>query len=287
VLRGVLVVLAQTRQTSEYRPPVIESHKIDSWDALLAELKALRTGWSFRGQEDAEWALTTSLDRSGSLDARVDEAILLDRFQRRARTRLASQLIPDDEDVLAWWAIMQHYGAPTRLLDLTRSPYVALFFAFEMPALSAFDNCRRRTLWAFDVNALQRRAIEVLAEIWRDSPHRKELDDLHWDQREVVRNLYRHDDALGVIVAEPWQFDERQQAQQTQFLVPCAVSQTFEFNLRALEPCPGLVKRFDIAGVLRCEVLSELVRMNVTAASLFPGLDGFGRSMRSYLHAAP
>jgi len=42
---------------------------------------------------------------------------------------IPENLIPDDEDLVGWWQLMQHYRAPTRLLDWTRSPYVATYFA--------------------------------------------------------------------------------------------------------------------------------------------------------------
>lgn len=54
-------------------------------------------------------------------------------------------------------------------------------------------------------------------------------------------------------------------------------------NLVALEPCPGLITKIVIPDRLRATVLAELASMNVTAASLFPGLDGFARSMYSHL----
>jgi hypothetical protein len=65
--------------------------------------------------------------------------------------------------------------------------------------------------------------------------------------------------------------------------MPGDVDQTFMENLSALEPCPALMKKIIIPDILRATVLAELARMNVTAASLFPGLDGFARSMYSYL----
>jgi hypothetical protein len=53
-------------------------------------------------------------------------------------------LIPYDNDAAAWLGLIQHYGGPTRLLDVTGSLYVAFFFAFE-PA-GDYD----RAVWAVD-----------------------------------------------------------------------------------------------------------------------------------------
>lgn len=54
-------------------------------------------------------------------------------FKRRARQALRST--PPDSDILGWLSLMQHYGAPTRLTELSVSSFVACYFAYERASL--------------------------------------------------------------------------------------------------------------------------------------------------------
>src|SRR5262245_22396202 len=78
----------------------------------------------FRGQARADWSLVPSLLRlieQNGLDVGRSlwlEQQLLIEFRASAHLHLGPWILPEDErDVVAWWALMQHYGAPTRLLD--------------------------------------------------------------------------------------------------------------------------------------------------------------------------
>jgi hypothetical protein len=87
--------------------------------------------WWFRGHARAEWDLLPSVRRGYT---REQERYLSNEFFVRAKLRHPN--CPPDEDFAGWLSLMQHYGLPTRLLDWTRSPLVAAFFATE--------SCRRQ-----------------------------------------------------------------------------------------------------------------------------------------------
>jgi len=112
------------------------------WGDFVEWHQALTGRWAFRGQLSSKWNLHSSLDRAvevtgkgptSSFTTHTDRAVtedrLLFRFKQQAHRYL--QYLPDDEDLISWLALMQHHGVPTRLLDWTRSPYVAAYFAFE------------------------------------------------------------------------------------------------------------------------------------------------------------
>jgi hypothetical protein len=102
-------------------------------------------------------------------------------------------------------------------------------------------------------------------------------------QAQLVESLVRSNDTLGIVPAEPWLFDARQTAQQTTFLVQGSVSKDFDCNLEALVPDTNLAFKLILDDGMRATAIADLAQVNVTAASLFPGIDGFGRSMYSHL----
>jgi hypothetical protein len=241
--------------------------------------------WIFRGQANAQWNLETSLDRlstgvewkSTSKRTKLDlEKGLLRKFMRHAQLYETRVPMPKDEDFLEWIALMRHYGAPTRLLDWTYSFWVALLFA----CLPRTDpSASRSCVWAIDATWLKEASLERLRGSGRPDLVDVHEDDRHCRGEDTFEKLYRSGHRF-VLKQNCWRLNERLVAQQGVFLCPGDVECRFDENLKALEPHWGTVQQLRIPRWLQKKALIELRRMNVTEATLFPGLAGFAQSLR-------
>lgn len=245
----------------------------ETWSDAKELLSSFEQGWIFRGQGSNSWGLTTSLERAAgkaglSLLAFYEKWVR-DEFESGAHQYLSSHQVPEDD--IEWLALMQHHGAPTRLLDFTYSPYVAAYFAVE----NATEWC---SVWVVNASWLHfggSREFGVTELDFRDSYHNKGYLEIAFRGTKP-----------WVLPVEPRKKNERLLAQQGLFLLPISQESTFEANLSAaLDGQPNnaydlrYVFRVDISGSARREALQDLRRMNITRATLFPGLDGFAQSI--------
>ena len=109
---------------------------LSSWQEFHQNACSLKSkrGYVWRGQkkdENSGWSLQSSFDRKVQIkDQRAREKKLMhhfDNFKVAMNKSYPSVLPQDDVDV---WALGQHYGLKTPLLDWTLSPYIAAYFAF-------------------------------------------------------------------------------------------------------------------------------------------------------------
>lgn len=114
----------------------IPATKVKNWQHLHDifsndEIFKNQDEWLFRGQRRSDWGLTPSLARLSENET-IDRDLAnrqINQFKYSVRGRVKSISTIEELDV---WAIGQHFGLMTPLLDWSRSPYVSMFFAVEM-----------------------------------------------------------------------------------------------------------------------------------------------------------
>ena len=245
----------------------MHEQRIDTWQAFDA-WGAARDGWAFRGERYASWRLLSSLARRlafcGAARAgwREREERGMRIFRRKAHVYLSDRGVLDDD--LRCLAMMQHHGAPTRLLDFTKSPFVAAFFALE--------------------NASEDAAVYALntPKLWQLSPRFDSSLTRDAIDPRVKGNFARHfavDRQPIIWFGDPLDMDRRLVAQSGLLVLPGLLDAPLDELLGSYDSDEPLIERAVLSVALRREAMHALYRMNITQATLFPDLEGLARSI--------
>ncbi len=253
------------------------TYPISRWQDLISVLEQMQIHkddlvWYLRGQADNGWELEPSLRRclsSANINRNKAHGIefsAFQRFQSQAHLHIASSTsgLGTNQNI-AWWMLMQHHSCPTRLLDWTLSPYVAVYFAVEkMPEVDG-------AVWFF-------RAPHLDTIMSKRYGKMNEIDSTAYFTEDPVAAIYP---ILG------GQHSQRSVAQQGAYTV-CTDIFADHGQLIAeaftTENSHNSFGKLTIPGELKYDFLSRLRTMNITASALFPGIDGVGRAISEHVH---
>jgi hypothetical protein len=259
---------------------------ISAWDDLKPTFElavkegAYKDAYAFRGQSVAAYELLPSnlrhFRRAGLSPAAAIglEKLTVREFRAQAHLHLSPAVLPPADDTFRWWMLMQHHRAPTRVLDWSASPYVALYFAVE----EKWDD--DGALWYFHIQNLS----DAMRKLY-GGPSVVDIatfDATYLDPKAPPR----------IVLRKPEFRSDRMVAQQGGFSFSSQIltnhSDTIDAALAPLlgvTPAEDIYTKIVIPKTLKQGFLHRLRSMNITAAALFPGVDGLGRSIDELIRA--
>jgi len=245
------------------------TYRLSSWSNFFPFLETEVFGAStkskrayiWRGQRSSNWSISSSFDRlieklnllnSRALERLSEEHLESFAYAARGRRGFNPRKLDLKADANEWWALGQHFGLATPLVDWTRSPFAAAYFAFEEVGSS---QTKHRIVYGLD-----RLAVERIGKVLGESPVE--------GRGSVVEFVEPMSDENQRLVSQSGLFTRAPIA----FPVDRWVAWAFEGS-----PAPVLL-RIMIPDADRLGCLRALDRMNINHLSLFPDLTGASRS---------
>ena len=232
VINGIKYSIASLEEVLLNKKPDL----VRSVGDLIAKIDELEGGkWLFRGHAISTWELKCGLDRKdlkavrGKLTRNEYERKILDQFKSRSAPYL--KIVPNND--WEWLSLAQHHGLPTRLLDWTTNPLLALYFA-----VSGSNSDHDASIIAYQHNHLP---VDFRQTTDPMNISKIELfEPPHLAQRIVAQH--------SVFTAEPDNLDNDEQEGRKIFT-------------------------WDIAASKKTNIKSQLNKLGISNSALFPGLD--------------
>jgi hypothetical protein len=258
--------------------------RVSTWAELEEELfsetwnptiKRFRSTFAYRGISDASYSLKNSLSRLGTPYPTM-ERNLIKQFKKYSHPDIV-----DRDTEWHWLSVAQHHGLPTRLLDWTYSPFVALHFATCELEKFAQEGAVWKVNYA-DVHELLQKgqtatldalgsrifSVDALAETIPDLAALDRLKAINFDV---------------AVFFEPPAIDQRIVSQFAYFSVlsdPFLSMDDWLSNPRIIGKVHS--KKIIFPSSLKWEIRDKLDQSNITERILMPGLDGLCSWLRRH-----
>ena len=211
----------------------------------------------FRGVTDNRHELVPSVGRNTEAGTSGDvsslERDLMEEFKRLSASELISLPTSDFE----WLFLAQHYGLPTRLLDWSSNPLVALFFAVERKD---------------DVDGAVYMVNHAVSDQYELFDYR--TADYTTEKKKEPSSVIAIQPNQGTFIfVRPKYTDRRYQNQKSIFSCPADPFKVLEIN--------GLSK-LEFSGRLKPALRSRLRTLGIATSFIYPGLGGIASEAKCF-----
>jgi hypothetical protein len=282
--------------------------RIGRWNDLFSINQNLFSSFVFRGQGNEKWPLETSLRRM-TIDYHTNDLFksapdmyemeMVKEFKWKYPGYQSNpNMVPKDEEIIEWLSIMQHFGAKTRLLDFSNSIYVALYMAIYG------SNNTDAAVWALNKNMIYRFFFDVYRADGKLLSQEELEQRIYAEAQDRLNSIEKEFKDECLFIVKPRICNERISRQQGLFVIPSSISLPFMDLLanhcdmanplttdykdfarmtnvsQFINEC-GLIK-FTIPNDLRYDLTRALQQMNISAETMYPGLEGLAQSVNRY-----
>lgn len=188
------------------------------------------------------------------------------------------------DDIAAWLEMAQHFGVPTRLLDFTENPLVALYFACRSSSEAT------ASVWVLNESAYNANFFQTPLMF---SVHTKQLitEIIGWEvlyQRHLPAAQMHY--SQYPVIYRPAYREERMSSQSSVFLLWAAdrspltsiipPKHYMSFDGQPESPQDGVIGYIEIPEEAKTTILVQLNDLGINDKVIYPGLDGIGRYIR-------
>jgi FRG domain len=266
------------------QPDDVSSIRINSLESLERAIDDARVRFKnfypwWRGHAHEKWALRAEAFRNNLFGSPYDEISLIRSFMAQAESRRAN--CPQMDDWVGWLMLARHFGLPTRLMDWSFSPLVALYFAAQTVENDPkADGC----IWALQPGGLNSQT----AGIWRmyppDDPLVKEFASIAFEPDRPTAVQKTQPIAGKALAMGSREIDARVLVQQGAFTIHADDTDLAELDygfVAANTPRSPWRAKFLVPASDKEKILERLRSLGITHSALFPDLGALALDLKT------